>query len=77
MRSKLDTPPAIASMIMLVVVGAMFFLLMPMYIGALADFAHFDNEQIGNLTFFELIGVALASLTMACKDARLPMGGPG
>ena len=63
MRSMLDTPPAIASMIMLVVVGAMFFLLMPMYIGALADFAHFDNEQIGNLTFFELIGVALASLT--------------
>jgi predicted MFS family arabinose efflux permease len=63
MRSRLDTPQAIASMIVLVVVGAMFFLLMPMYIGALADFAHFGNEQIGNLTFFELIGVASASLT--------------
>ena len=63
MRSKLDTPQAIASMVVLVVVGAMFFLLMPMYIGALADYAHFGNEQIGNLTFFELIGVASASLT--------------
>ncbi len=63
MRSKLDTPPAIAAMVVIVVVGAMFFLLMPMYIGALADFAKFDNEQIGYLTFFELIGVAFASLS--------------
>ena len=33
--SALDRPSAISTMVVLAVVGAMFFLLMPMYIGAL------------------------------------------
>jgi len=57
MSVALDRPSAISAMVVLVVVGAMFFLLMPMYIGALTDYAGFDVKQIGNLTFFELIGV--------------------
>ena len=63
MGNMLDRPSAIGTMVVAMVVGAMFFLLMPMYIGALSDYAGFDNQQIGNLTFFELNGVALASLS--------------
>jgi MFS family permease len=63
MASMLDRPSAIGTMVAAMVVGAMFFLLMPMYIGALSDYAGFSNQQIGNLTFFELSGVALVSLS--------------
>jgi predicted MFS family arabinose efflux permease len=63
MASVLNRPSAIGTMVVSMVVGAMFFLLMPMYIGALSDYAGFTNQQIGNLTFFELSGVALASLS--------------
>ncbi len=79
MSVALDRPSAIGAMVVLAVVGAMFFLLMPMYIGALTDYAGFDVEQIGNLTFFELIGVALVSLSSLAwirrVDWRLAVGG--
>ena len=71
MSAAVDRPSAIAAMVVLAVVGAMFFLLMPMYIGALSDYAGFDSKQIGNLTFFELIGVVLVSVSSLLWIRRL------
>ncbi len=61
--ASLNSTSAIGAMMVLVIVGAMFFLLMPMYIGALADHAGFDGAEVGNLATIELLGVALISLS--------------
>lgn len=54
---------AIAGAIAVMVMVPMFFLVMPIYVGALADDLGFTNAQIGYLISVELGSVALASFT--------------
>ena len=49
-------------MICLLVMGPMFFLILPLYVGALIDHLGFSIQQVGTLTSIELGGAALASI---------------
>jgi hypothetical protein len=62
-QSELDSPATIAALICLFILGPMFFLLMPLYVGALADDVGLNNTQIGTLTSVELLGSCFASLS--------------
>ena len=59
----LNSPKAIIGAIGVMVMVPMFFLVMPMYVGALSEDYGFTNAQIGYLISFELGSAALASLT--------------
>ena len=59
----INSPKAIAGAIGVMVMVPMFFLVMPMYVGALSDDYGFTNGQIGYLISIELGSAALASLT--------------
>ncbi|MGI9292601.1 MAG: MFS transporter [Pseudomonadales bacterium] len=61
-QRDINSPYAILGMICLLVMGPMFFLIMPLYVGALADHVGLDNQQIGALTSVELAGSAVSSL---------------
>ena len=52
----------IFGMICIAVMGPMFFLILPLYVGALFDHLGFDHQQVGRLTSMELGGSALASI---------------
>lgn len=47
---------------MLLVAGALMFLIMPLYVGALVDDFGFDNQQVSLLTAAEMIGMVVVSL---------------
>ena len=59
----INKPKAIIGAIGVMVMVPMFFLVMPMYVGALSDDYGFTNAQIGYLISLELGSAALASLT--------------
>ena len=59
----INSPKAIIGAIGVMVMVPMFFLVMPMYVGALSDDYGFTNAQIGYLISIELGSAALASLT--------------
>ena len=59
----IDSPKAIIGAIGVMAMVPMFFLVMPMYVGALSDDYGFSNAQIGYLISIELGSAALASLT--------------
>ena len=59
----INRPKAIIGAIGVMVMVPMFFLVMPMYVGALSDNYGFTNAQIGYLISVELGSAALASLT--------------
>lgn len=59
---SVDSPKAIAGAIGIVVLAPMFFLVMPLYVGALADDYGYSGARIGNLLSTELGAAALASL---------------
>jgi len=59
----LNSPKAIVGAIGVMVMVPMFFLVMPLYVGALSDDYGFTNAQIGYLISIELGSAALASLT--------------
>ena len=59
----INSPKAIIGAIGVMVMVPMFFLVMPMYVGALSDNYGFTNAQIGYLISIELGSAALASLT--------------
>ena len=61
--SDLNSPKAIIGAIGVMVMVPMFFLVMPMYVGALSDEYGFTHAQIGYLISIELGSAALASLT--------------
>jgi predicted MFS family arabinose efflux permease len=60
---NINSPKAIIGAIGVMVMVPMFFLVMPMYVGALSDDYGFTNAQIGYLISIELGSAALASLT--------------
>ena len=59
----INSPKAIIGAIGVMVMVPMFFLVMPMYVGALSEDYGFTNSQIGYLISIELGSAALASLT--------------
>ena len=59
----INSPKAIIGAIGVMAMVPMFFLVMPMYVGALSDDYGFSNAQIGYLISIELGSAALASLT--------------
>jgi len=61
--TALDSRTTVSALICLFIMGPMFFLLMPLYVGALADYVGLNNQQIGTLTSLELLGSCLASLS--------------
>ncbi len=61
--STIDSPVTIFSLAGLFIIGPMFFLLMPLYVGALADDIGLNHQQIGIITSLELVGSCLASLS--------------
>jgi MFS family permease len=61
--ARLDSGATLSALICLFIMGPMFFLLMPLYVGALADDVGLSNQQIGTLTSLELLGACLASLS--------------
>jgi MFS family permease len=62
-KACIDSGRTITALICLFIVGPMFFLLMPLYVGALADDLGLSNQQIGLITSLELLGSCLASLS--------------
>jgi predicted MFS family arabinose efflux permease len=60
---NINSPASIFGAIGVMVMVPMFFLVMPIYVGALADDFGFTNAQIGYLISVELGSAALASLT--------------
>ena len=58
-----NSAKSIAGAIAVMVLVPMFFLVLPMYVGALADDFGFTSAQIGYLVSIELGGAALASLS--------------
>ena len=62
-KSDLNNPRTIAGAVGVLVMVPMFFLVMPMYVGALSEDYGFSNDQIGYLISIELGGAALASFT--------------
>lgn len=60
---NINNPSAIAGAIAMMVLVPMFFLVMPVYVGALADDLGFAIAAIGRLISIELGAAALASLT--------------
>ena len=58
-----DNERTINSSICLMIFAPVFFLVMPIYVGTLADAFHADLSQIGRLTASELAGAALASMS--------------
>ena len=60
---ELNSRATIAALICLFVMGPMFFLLMPLYVGALVDHLGLSTQQVGTLTSLELLGSCLASLS--------------
>ncbi len=62
-EKDINSPASILGAIGVMVMVPMFFLVMPIYVGALADDFGFTNAQIGYLISIELGSAALASLT--------------
>ena len=62
-EKDVNSPTSILGAIGVMVMVPMFFLVMPIYVGALADDFGFTNAQIGYLISIELGSAALASLT--------------
>jgi predicted MFS family arabinose efflux permease len=60
--NTLDSSRSVAGFICLFVMGPMFFLLMPLYIGALVDHLGFSESQSGMLASTELLGTCVASV---------------
>jgi DHA1 family inner membrane transport protein len=60
---NINCSKAITGAIGIMILVPMFFLVMPVYVGALSDDYGFSNAQIANLISIELGGAALASLT--------------
>lgn len=61
--SALNIRTTVSALVCLFVIGPMFFLLMPLYVGALADYVGLNNQQVGTLSSLELLGSCLASLS--------------
>jgi len=58
----INSARSILAAIGIMAIAPMFFLIMPLYVGALADDLGLENRQIGVLTSTELVGTSLASL---------------
>lgn len=71
MRSEYDKPLAIAVAIGLIVVGPAVFLILPVFIGAIAEALKFDNAQLGIIGSADLAGMALTTVFMV-KLVRRP-----
>lgn len=59
---ELNRPRALIGLISLLVMGPMFFLLMPLYIGVLVDYLGLSDAQAGLLTSLELLGTSAAAM---------------
>ena len=59
----IDSARTLTALISLFIAGPMFFLLMPLYVAALADDLGLSNQQIGLITSLQLLGSCLASLS--------------
>jgi len=70
-RTELDQPRALIGLISLLVMGPMFFLLMPLYIGALVDYLGLSEAQAGLLTSLELLGTSAAAVMAVFWIRRL------
>ena len=57
-----DDPRVIGAGVVMAVIGPIFFLLQPFYVGALADVLGFNAQQIGWLIGAEISGTAIASI---------------
>ena len=57
-----DDPRVIGAAVVMAVIGPIFFLLQPMYVGALVDVLGFNAQQIGWLIGAEISGTAVASI---------------
>lgn len=63
-KSEYDKVTAITVAIALIVVGPAVFLILPVFIGAIAEALKFDDAQLGILGSADLAGMALATLFM-------------
>jgi len=70
-RTELDRPRALIGLISLLVMGPMFFLLLPLYIGALVDYLGLSEAQAGLLTSLELLGTSAAAVMAVFWIRRL------
>ncbi|MBB3231836.1 MFS transporter [Halomonas stenophila] len=70
-RIGVDHPLAIAAAVAISFVGNAVVMGMPLMVGALADFLHFDEQQVGWLASADLGGMFLASLATAALVSRL------
>ncbi|MBF8224092.1 MFS transporter [Halomonas sp. 328] len=71
LRLDVDAPLAIAAAVAITFVGNAVVMGMPLMVGALADFLHFDEQQVGWLASADLGGMFLASLFTAALVSRL------
>jgi len=69
--SGVDQPRSIFGLICLLVMGPMFFLLMPLYIGALVDHLGLSNSQAGLMASLELLGTCVAAVVAMFWIRRL------
>lgn len=60
-ESRVDRPSAIAAAISLWAVAPLLFLVMPVYVGALADDLGMSTQRIGSIASIEMLGLAVAS----------------
>ena len=58
-QHNINSIRSILAMITILVAGAFMFLIMPLYVGALADSLGFENQQISRLTAAEMIEIKL------------------
>ena len=62
MNTQINQPRAIVGLICLLAMGPMFFLLMPLYIGAMVDHLGMSDRQAGLLSSLELLGSCAAAV---------------